>query len=182
MLNASNLRKMQQLNFAILLLPPSLPQMQLSLVSEMSSELLLFGTWYQHSPALPSLLQQWSSFIYRQHSQWYTLRSQHSEHMFSTVSRNGFSRLKGLQIIEGVNFGVRPGLWKLGIICYWTIGSASLGLCILIYAVKRIILSFLNFIKVDITSLHDILPAVSDISKSYYCFGFLIQDKISHEN
>lgn len=58
MLNASNLRKMQQLNFAILLLPPSLPQMQLSLVSEMSSELLLFGTWYQHSPALPSLLQQ----------------------------------------------------------------------------------------------------------------------------
>lgn len=95
-----------------------------------------------------------------------------SEHTFSTVSRNGCNRLKGLQIIEGVNFGVRPGLWKLGIICYWIIGSASLGLYILTYTVKIIMLSFLDFIKVDITNFHDILPAVSGISKSYYCFGF----------
>lgn len=74
------------------------------------------------------------------------------EHMFSTVSRNGCNRLKGLQIIEGVNFGVRPELWKLGKICYWIIGPASLGLYILLYAVKIIMLSFLGFIKVDITN------------------------------
>lgn len=105
-------------------------------MSEMNSELLLFGTWYQCSPGLPRLRnnEAYSSIDNIASDRCLRVSTGSREHVFSTVPRNGFNQIMGRRI----NFGVRLGI--LGI-CYWTINSTSLGLYIAIYAIKLTILT-----------------------------------------